>query len=386
MRFFGVAIPPKHARFLRFRISEFSDWPHQSFLLIGKKLYVRAWRLEKRDRLITLLGGGELDIDQFSDLRIWKPVTLGRRFRVAPVILSAAPYGRFGNRIVQAAVGIAVAERAYATHFILRSQDFPLPEDNVSLGGKGLKLLVSRSSRWRVELPEGAIVPPGIVIEANWLRSQSVFQSKADIALGYTALREASILEPTENRPDSPSPETFVIHFRASDQIGQAWRPPPLAYFEKAVEHSGAVKSLIVTDEIDNFLLRELVLRIERRGVRVTVQSSTLENDRSTLLQAEALCLGIGSFSSGLAGISASLRIAYSWSQPDWRLWTHFYGSFEMRPDIQNIYVFDPEGKYVLPFQQNKKLTPQEIGDHMRTYPLEALGIGVRPPVWNDET
>jgi hypothetical protein len=385
VRILGVAIPPKHARFLRFRISEFSHWPRQSFLVIGKKLYVRAWRLEQPDRLITLLGGGELHIDQFSDLRIWKPVSLARRFRGARVILSAPPWGQYGNRIVQAAVGIAVAERASAAHFILRSQDFPLPKDHVSLGGKGLHLLVSRSSGWKVELPEGAIVPPGIVIEANWLRSQSVFQSKADIALGYTALREASILETTENKTASPSPDTLVIHFRASDQIGQAWRPPPLAYFEKAVEHSGATQVLIVTDEIDNSLLQELVLRIERKRVGVTIQSNTLENDRLTILQAETLCLGIGSFSSGLAGISPSLRVAYSWSQPDWHLWTHFHGSFEMRPDIQNFYVFDPQGHYVLPFQQNHKLTPQEIVDHMSTYPLEALGIGSRLPVWSDE-
>ena len=375
MRVFGFPLPARIARFVRFRISELSEWPRQSFLFIGGRLYVRSWRFERESELMGILGGSELELNNFSGLRVWKPASmpfLANQERVT-AILSSAPYGRFGNRVVQAAAGLAAAEIASSSIFLLRSQDFSSTKKNVLVGDPPIRILVSGSEGFFFRPGLGACIPAGLVIEANWLRSQSIFPSRTAIVRGYESLRGASIIAPPSD-VESP-PVEFVLHFRGTDQIGHIWRPPPLAYYEKAVRHSGASRVRVVTDDPSSSLVHELKTRLERCDTETIVQSTEIQKDIATILLAPTFILGIGSFSSSLAGLSRTLKTAYSWSQPDWDGWTKFYGTFDLRPDIRNFFVVDPSGAYVRFFTENKVLSARQIVRHMIDFPIEDLEV-----------
>ena len=378
MRVFGFPLPASIARFVRFRISELAEWPRQSFLLIGRRLYVRSWRFERESKLMGILGGSELELNNFSGLRVWKPASLpfSQKERVT-AILSSAPYGRFGNRVVQAATGLAAAEIASSSIFLLRSQDFPSNRKNVSVGDPPIRMLVSGSEGFFFRPGSGVRIPAGLVVEANWLRSQSIFPSRTGIVRGYESLRRASIID-APSEVESP-PVELVLHFRGTDQIGHIWRPPPLAYYEKAVQHFGASRVRVVTDDPSSSLVQELQTRFEACDTETTVQSTDIHQDAATILQAPAFCLGIGSFSSSLAALSQTLETAYSWSQPDWDGWTKFYGTFDLRPDIQNFFVVEPSGAYVRFFTENKILSAQQIVRHMIDFPLEELEVSDLP-------
>jgi hypothetical protein len=376
MRILGAPLPSKLARFLRFRLSELSEWPRQSFLFIGGFPYYRSWLLESPSRLMKLLGGGDVEVENFSQLRVWRPMRLAfsRKLEVS-AILSSQPYGRFGNRIIQTGVGLAAAERSSAKYFLLRSKDFPLPQNSLRVGVSKLHLLVSEADGPFFAVPEGVKVHSGVVLEANWLLSQAVFTSRSDIVQGYTTLRSAPTID-LKPRPNFfSSPEELVLHFRGTDQIGHIWRPPPLAYFEKAVEHAGTSTVRIVTDDSEDPLVGELANRLRQRGIETFLQSGAIEDDMSTILSASTFCLGIGSFSSGLAALSTDLQVAYSWAQEDWNGWTKFYGKFDIRPDVQNFYVTDSTGSYVRIFQDNKNLTRSKIVDHMMSFSPDNLMV-----------
>ena len=72
MRVFGLRAPPPVARFMRFRSREIRTWPAESFLLLGKHLYVRSWLLESPGTL-ERLSSGSLSLDSLSDLKVWRP-------------------------------------------------------------------------------------------------------------------------------------------------------------------------------------------------------------------------------------------------------------------------------------------------------------------------
>ena len=283
--------------------------------------------------------------------------------------MTCEPYGRLGNRILQAAIGTVVAEISGASTLLLRTDGFPCGVGRIELGH--VVVLVDRS--------RGQFLPvgprrgrPSLIIEANWLLSQAALIKRELLATGFERLRST----PIPLVPPNPQPAAeLVIHFRGTDQIGKDWRPPPLGYFTKAVGHSGAKSVALVTDDSEHALVSDLVARLMDKGVAVRVVSGTLEEDAGALVGASQLCLGIGTFSSSLAGLSSALTVAYSWQQPDWSSWTNFYGTFDVRPDVVNIQIFDAQGEYVRPFAEDGDFADQAVVEHLASYPEEALKI-----------
>ena len=369
MRIFGQVVSPPIARFFRFRLEEARHFPRESFRVIGGRLYIRSWATEKLEALSQRFGT-VCEPGKLVGMRVWRPITLlrSRRAKFAGV-LSSQPYGRFGNQLLSSAVALVVAEELKAPSVGLRLSLPPIVLKFHDLPDRHIAV----SYQNRVVAPTST---GGLWLEANWLLSQASLPNRSSIARGFELLRKATLWEHETNAHHYD----LVLHFRGTDQLAQTWRPPPISYYEKVCEHLGPKVALLVTDDPKNRLVTTLVARLTGQGIRVVVQASSVRDDAMALLDGEVLCLGIGTFSSSLAGISGKIRVAYSWNQVDWALFTKFYGKFENRPDVQNLHVGDPSGVYAKFFAQDKDVSPAEVERHMMSFPMERLTVSKIPP------
>ena len=270
---------------------------------------------------------------------------------------------------MQAALGLAAAEVFHAKYLLLRSDDFGRGVSQRLDNGVTFVGVKAHGAR----LHDRAVVPQsGVVIEANWLLSQSAFRDRRQVIEGFRALREAE-LEITQSVAKSDC--DLVIHFRGTDQLTQDWRPPPLSFFVKSALHSQATSVLLVTDDPHNLLVRDLVDRLKKHGVTASTQSSTLEDDIATILSAPRGCIGVGTFASSVVALSRSAHTVYSWKQPDWSTWTDLVGTFDLRPDVKNYWVYDASETYVLPFSGEQEFPPSAVAKHVKDFPQEHLRI-----------
>lgn len=368
MRVLGVRVHPIVARFARVSARKLRAWPSESFLKVGGRVFVRSWSMESLPRLQRLFGG-DFYPENLVELKIWRPwwALPPSLFRVG-VVLTCEPYGRFRNRILQTAVGVAAATHLGAQQLILRTDDFPATTDVMVLDGLVVEVARSPGQKLRVRL---AGRQPRLIVEANWLLSQAALSDRGMLAHGFSQLRDVTPLSGKQIRGGAE----LVMHFRGTDQIAATWRPPPLAYYLRVVNHSDAQDVALVTDDPEHFLVAELVQKLEERNVRVSIVSGLLEEDSAVIAGATTLCLGIGTFSSSLAGVSRDLSVAYSWMQPNWSNSTQFYGTFDIRPDVTNIRVFDSAGDYLALFTKHGDLTEKDLIAGMTRYPESALGI-----------
>lgn len=284
-------------------------------------------------------------------------------------VLTCKPYGRFGNRVVQAAVGVAAAKALGSAKLTLQTHDFLRGVGRANLDG--LQLFATEELGLRLRA-EGIRTHPALVVEANWLLSQRAFSDRRAISAGFSLLRGADLVQHPEKALEQSE---LIIHFRGTDMLTKDWRPPPLAFFVRAALHSKATSLVLVTDDPGHSLVVDLVARFAAQGFVARVQSQSLEEDSHTLLSAQTLCFGIGTFASSLAGLSKNLRVAYSWSQPDWSTWTHFLGSFDLRPDLENFQIFDASETYVARFGEQGAFSPADVADHVSTFPVEQLEV-----------
>lgn len=369
MRIYGVRVPPALALFARFRAREFRAWPRESFLRLGSVLYVRAWSMESLPRLSRLFGN-HFHPENLVDLKIWKRWWMAfSRETDGSAVLTCEPYGRFGNRIVQAAAGVAAAKALGAAKAMLRTDDFLNGISGTDLSGVQLAAVTARGQRLQVE---GRRPYPALIVEANWLLSQPAFVNRGAISAGFSLLRGADLVQHQQNTRELSE---LVVHFRGTDMLTRDWRPPPLAFFVKAAQHSKAKSLVLVTDDPSNSLVVDLLARFATEGFVTRVQSQSLEEDSQTLLSATTLCFGVGTFASSFAGLSKNLRVAYSWSQPDWSTWAHFGGSFDLRPDLENFQIFDASRTYIAPFDQEKGFSNVDVAAHVSRFQIENLEV-----------
>lgn len=375
MRVCGFRVPPPLARFARFRAQELRAWPRESFLRVGGGLYVRSWSMEQLPRLRTLFGS-RFHPEKLVDLKIWRPWWVVFPSLKGPrVVLTCEPYGRFGNRIVQTAVGVAAANILKAGALMLRTHDFLNNVSSAELGG--VRLLTVKPGAERLSL-EGLQTTSTLIVEANWLLSQRAFSDRSDISAGFSSLRRACLV-PHLGKPEESS--EFAVHFRGTDQLSKDWRPPPLAFFVKAALHAKVKSLLLVTDDPTHHLVAELLFRLRAERIESRIQSSSLHEDSQTLLQASTLCFGVGTFASSLAGISKNLRATYSWSQPDWSTWADFTGSFDLRPDVENFQIFDSSDTYTSRFRDIGEFSDAAVADHMARFTIKNLAVRRIAPI-----
>ena len=104
--------------------------------------------------------------------------------------------------------------------------------------------------------------------------------------------------------------DTLVIHIRNGDLFqGKSWMlPPPLAYYLEIIQKYK--KTLVVAEQGNN----PVVPALQRLGIKI--QSSTVEEDFSTLLRAKNLAISCGTFAVTAALCSTNIKNVYCFNYP----------------------------------------------------------------------
>lgn len=104
-----------------------------------------------------------------------------------------------------------------------------------------------------------------------------------------------------------------VIHLRSGDVFQRdphpGYAPPPLQYFETALEMLDARRVLVVVQDLKHpYIPRLLAWAENRRGASVQVQSGSLQDDLRSLMSARSLCLSQGTLGLSGAWLSRNVR------------------------------------------------------------------------------
>jgi hypothetical protein len=112
---------------------------------------------------------------------------------------------------------------------------------------------------------------------------------------------------------DSLGDDTIVMHLRSGDNYHRIFNPPtnyipnPLCFYENLIDSFD--KAILITEPDDlNPIVHEL-----RKNDKVTIQSSTVEEDFATLMSAKHLALsGVGTFAMAAALCSSRITDLYT--------------------------------------------------------------------------
>lgn len=378
VRVLGLRVPKQTARRVRIIRDKCSSWAAENVLIVRRTFFVRSRRHETVAK-IAHLSGGTLQPSKLVDFKVWRPwwgwrTNIGRGRRPLSV-LSCQPFGRWGNRVVQAAAGLAAAETFGAKYFILRTEDFA--HDLTRDLENQVTLIGVRPHESRI-IGSGPFPRMRGIIEANWLLSQPAFRDRHQVVDGFRTLRKENPLALEKTQSDDCD---LVIHFRGTDQLTRDWRPPPLSYFLLSAIHSRARTVRVVTDDPLNSLVADLLESLKRHGFATFVQSSTLRDDCMALQAATSVCIGVGTFASSIVALSHSTQTIYSWKQPDWVFNGEIRGTFDLRPDIQNYHIEDATNTYIRPFAGTSEFPPDLVRRHMKRFPISKLEIFSSPGV-----
>lgn len=221
-----------------------------------------------------------------------------------PQVVVIPHLGRFGNAVKEFVGAVAVAQALGIKHLFLLGRSI------FTIGGE---LAIPESGRASGDIrfwfnPEAGTVP---------LFSQVILWSSSHFTLtagNYNSSWKASnqVLGLSSRRPSDPD---FAIHLRGGDVFGprdtRNYGQPPLSFYEKVLEHSNPAGVHIVYQDDRNLVLKPLEKLCERLGIHCTLQSGALKDDIETLLAAQTLVAGRGTFIPAVAGLSKILRRVY---------------------------------------------------------------------------
>jgi hypothetical protein len=140
--------------------------------------------------------------------------------------------------------------------------------------------------------------------------------------------------QPKESSPATAAigPDVLVMQFRGGDifpapgvGVGRPYVMPPVAFYLQAVAFAtarlGVRRVHLVHEDRANPALGAVEDALKSRGVELTSQSRTLEEDVATLLSAAHLAGPFGTFCEGIAMVSTRLRSLFSFRQTE----SHMY-------------------------------------------------------------
>lgn len=130
-----------------------------------------------------------------------------------------------------------------------------------------------------------------------------------------------------------------VLHFRATDRLTEAqdkeYRPPPLAFFRKAVQIEGCRDILLLTDDPESGVVQILIPQMKHDGVNVKVQKNPLVRDFQLMTTSEILILPNSSLSDSAAGLNKNLKRVYVYA-----------GRRTIRNDVEVVELWDSSGRW----------------------------------------
>ena len=212
-----------------------------------------------------------------------------------------ARWSRFGDSVVQLRNAIYIAE-SYHIPFIQYPESHPF----FNYGRIGTISFVAH--------PECSSAPvlEGLFYNPHAFRLPKLKANSARVSRDYLRPLLKSGLRTPDPRVRK---DDLVLHFRAGDVFTESPNPhygqPPLSYYLSAVERERPSRVWLVYEDRGNPCISATELALERLGIEVVSQSSTLIDDLRVLMTARRLVGGRGSFVEAVANLSEHLERIY---------------------------------------------------------------------------
>ena len=166
------------------------------------------------------------------------------------------------------------------------------------------------------------------------------------------------------------SDDDIVIHIRSgdifTDNPHSGYGQPPLAYYRKIIEFERPKSVCLVYQDEANPVINELKLYLSDRNISFRLQSGTLRDDITLLLQARKLVAGRGTFLPGVIALSENIKTVF---------WFNKKSTVFSRPISREVVVKDTDGLYTSAVLNRNWKNSKDQRQLMITYPEEALSI-----------
>lgn len=138
----------------------------------------------------------------------------------------------------------------------------------------------------------------------------------------YEAIRSFSYATNLYDQTETLGTDEMVIHIRSGDifrpqgMIHPGYGQPPLSFYRKAVEHGKPRIVHLVYQDMHNPVIRPLKKWLRERSIPFTKpQKSSLRKDIKTLVSAQTLVAGRGTFIPGVVSLGENLKTIYCFDE-----------------------------------------------------------------------
>ena len=164
-------------------------------------------------------------------------------------------------------------------------------------------------------------------------------------------------------------PETLAIHLRGGDVFGprqpRAYGQPPLSYYELVLRSAPWKEVVLVHQDESNPVLPGIRDLCRKLKIEVKTQSGTVLEDIGTLLRAESIVAGRGTFVPAIANLSRYCTTVFFFEDK--------CNLIPRRSGIRLIRVADLEKNYKDAILSNNWQNTPEQREMMTSYPLSSL-------------
>jgi len=268
--------------------------------------------------------------------------------------------GRFGNAVREVVSAVVIANALKIGHVYLAGDN--VFAKNSDVPSPGIHHTPSGPTVWIGQVPKNSEQFTRLIL---WTRPNYTLGSGSRTR-EWESTRAALALVAVK-----APPRTLTIHIRGGDVFGnrdvRSYGQPPLAYYERVVDHHGPDHVHIVYQDEANPVVRALVALCEARDLPHTLQSGELKEDIQTLMGAHTLVAGRGTFIPAVVGLSPQIKKVY-----------FFEDKFTLQPPrggFEVVRVYDAVGDYRRSVLEGNWENTPEQRSLMVTYPASNLQI-----------
>jgi len=272
--------------------------------------------------------------------------------------------GRFSNALLAIVKAVKVACK-------LGVSKIYIPENSSSellINGRSSVIDVKGE---KISLIKGFPFDESSVLSGKFFYAPSRLQSKKISTLDITQpIGEASAIEVADY--NARYENDFAIHIRSGDifeegkRVHPGYGQPPLCYYTKILKEENVKSVKLVYEDERNPVINPLVKFLEESGIEFSIVSSSLKEDIESLLTANTVVAGYGTFIPGVISLSKNIKKLYQFQ----------IKSFEFESDnIKYFLVKDKLGGYVESVMSNNWRNTKEQRNLMVTYQEENMDL-----------
>lgn len=281
--------------------------------------------------------------------------------------ISISVLNRFSNALIQIAHAVLFAHGVKARKVFIpecqRIRDI-LPKGNkFSCQGLGVTIVIGN--------PDAR----GSCLEGRFLHARfSQKEFYKNLPSTYEVIRTFSQATRLYDPERILGADELVIHIRSGDIFKSQGAPPhpdygqpPLSFYRKAVQHAKPRIVHLVYQDMCNPVIRPLKIWLREQAIPFTRRmKSSLRRDVKTLLSAQTLVAGRGTFIPGVVSLGEHLKTLYCFHEPLYLLG---------RQGVTHHVIKDRSGLYVNAIQRYNWKNSSEQRELMLSYPDDELEL-----------